>query len=75
MKSVTTSWRTTALGVTGAVLIAAGMLYTALGGDPGSLQQAPAPEWLDKLGMILVALGFVPARDHVVSSKKAGVES
>lgn len=74
MSDASKSWRTTALGATGAILVAAGMLFTALGGDPGSIPAAPRPGWLEQLGVILVGLGLVPARDHKVSSKKAGVE-
>lgn len=65
-----TSWRTTALGVAGAICVAAAFVYTALGGDPAALDLSGAgmPEWLRVLGEMLLALGLVASRDHQVSS-------
>lgn len=70
-----TSWRTTALGVAGAICVAAAFVYTALGGDPAALDLSGAgmPEWLRVLGEMLLALGLVASRDHQVSSEKAGL--
>lgn len=77
MGSLITSWRTSALGVAGAICVAAALVYTALGGDLGSLDlsgagvQTPVADLVRTLGEVLIGLGLVASRDHGVSSEVA----
>ena len=74
MNSLVTSWRTSALGVAGAICVAAAFVYTALGGDLGALDLSgagvptPVSDVVRTIGEILIALGLVGARDHAVTS-------
>lgn len=64
------SWRTTALGILGAVAVLATAAVAQLDSDP-----ATVPAWGEAIGVALVALGLSAARDHAVSSRAAKVEA
>lgn len=74
VKSALASWRTTALGILGGVLLTVGVLFTTLGGDVSQLGSALQPDMLRLYGEIALAMGLVQARDNKVSSEKAGAE-
>lgn len=63
------SWRTTTLGILAAVSALIGLVAVPL------LDQDPltVPNWAEAIPLALTALGLGVARDHQVSSAKAGV--
>lgn len=71
MKTITKSWKTTALGILGAIAVLAPALHTQFDGDPTTV----VASWGTVLAAAAAQLGLGAfARDHGVTSEQAGAE-